>query len=227
MSTNVLANINLVIPYNKVTAIVGTSGGGKSTFVKLLMGSYMPTSGEILINDKINLRKINLKEWRNTFGVVMQEGFLFNDSFLGNIAVGEDLPNLDKVINAAKIANIHSHIMTTPREYRTKIGNEGVPISTGEKQRVLIARAIYKNPDILFLDEATSSLDANNEKDIMEKLNDFYSNKTVVVIAHRLSTIKNADNIVVLDKGEIVEQGSHNELIKQGGYYFRLVDKQL
>lgn len=223
---NVLDNLDVIIPPNKITAIVGTSGSGKTTLMKLLLKFYEPSSGEILIN-KTNLKNIVQKSWRNNVGAVMQEGYIFNDTIANNIAVGIDVIDKERLQYAADVANIKEFIEDYPLGYNTKIGMEGVGMSTGQKQRLLIARAVYKNPEMLFFDEATSALDANNEKEIMEKLNLFFKDKTVVVIAHRLSTVMNADQIVVLEKGKIIETGNHNELVAKKGNYYELVKNQL
>lgn len=225
-SASVLKNISLEIPAGKVTAIVGSSGGGKSTLLKLLMRFYEPTSGEIAISN-LELKSVALSNWRNACGVVMQEGFIFNDTVAGNIAVGEDFPDWDRLVQAAQLSNILSFIEELPLEFHTKIGPEGLGISGGQRQRILIARAIYKNPDILFFDEATSSLDSNNEREIMLNLEHFYKGKTVVIIAHRLSTVRHADKIIVLENGQIVEEGNHQDLSLLGGKYFHLVRNQL
>jgi ATP-binding cassette subfamily B protein len=223
---NVLENLNLTIPANKVTAIVGTSGSGKTTLMKLLLKFYEPNSGEILV-DKTPLKTIAQKTWRSHVGTVMQEGYIFNDTIANNIAIGVDSIDKERLVYAADVANIKDFIQDYPLGFNTKIGMEGVGMSTGQKQRLLIARAVYKNPEMLFFDEATSSLDANNEKEIMRKLDIFFKNKTVVVIAHRLSTVMNADQIVVLEKGKIVEIGNHQELVKRKGSYYELVRNQL
>ena len=222
----VLKDLSLEIPANKTTAIVGVSGSGKTTLMKLLLGFYHVDKGEVLIN-KFNVKNISQKEWRRNCGVVMQEGYIFNDSIAKNIAVGEDYIDKEKLAHAIDVANISDYIEGLPLGYNTKIGSEGSGLSTGQKQRLLIARSVYKNPKFLFFDEATSALDANNEKTIMGKLNEFFANKTAVVIAHRLSTVKNAHQIVVLDKGKIVEKGNHEELIKLKGNYYHLVKNQL
>lgn len=222
----VIKNLILTIPANKITAIVGASGSGKTTLMKMLLKFYVSQEGEITIG-KVNLNNLRQKAWREKCGSVMQEGFIFNDSIANNIAVGEEHINREKLLRAVEIANIKDFIENLPLAYNTKIGMSGVGMSTGQKQRLLIARAVYKNPDIIFFDEATSSLDANNEKVIMENLNQFFKNKTAVVIAHRLSTVKNADQIVVLDKGKIIEKGTHNELINLKGSYYNLVKNQL
>ena len=222
----ILKDLTLAIPANKTTAIVGVSGSGKTTLMKLLLHFYSLEKGEICINN-FNLEKLSQKAWRNRCGVVMQEGYIFNDTIASNIAVGVEFIDRDKLENAIEVANIREFIESLPLGYNTKIGNEGVGLSTGQKQRLLIARAVYKDPEFLFFDEATSALDANNEKTIMANLNTFFTNKTVVVIAHRLSTVKNAHQIVVLDHGKIVEVGNHKELVSQKGNYYNLVKNQL
>jgi ATP-binding cassette subfamily B protein len=224
--SNVLDNLNLTIPANKITAIVGTSGSGKTTLMKLLLKFYEPNKGQITI-DKTDLNNIKQKSWRSHIGTVMQEGYIFNDTIANNIAIGVDVIDKERLVYAADVANILNFIQEYPLGFNTKIGQEGVGMSTGQKQRLLIARAVYKNPEMLFFDEATSALDANNEKEIMEKLNIFFKNKTVVVIAHRLSTVMNADQIVVLEKGKIIETGNHNELVAKKGNYYELVKNQL
>ncbi len=222
----VLKNLSLTIPANKITAIVGTSGSGKTTLMKLLLRFYEVGKGDILVND-FHLNAISQTVWREHCGVVMQEGYIFNDTIASNIAVGADYVDREKLLHAIDVANVADYINSLPLGYNTKIGNEGIGLSTGQKQRLLIARAVYKNPKFLFFDEATSALDANNEKVIMEKLNTFFNNKTVVVIAHRLSTVKNAHQIVVLEAGKIVEIGNHETLIEQKGSYYNLVKNQL
>ena len=222
----VLENLNLTIPPNKITAIVGTSGSGKTTLMKLLLKFYEPNTGQINIGNT-QLSNIAQKTWRGNIGAVMQEGFIFNDTIANNIAIGVDNINKERLVYAADVANIKDYVSGLPLGYNTKIGSEGVGMSTGQKQRLLIARAVYKNPEILFFDEATSALDANNEKEIMQKLDIFFKDKTVVVIAHRLSTVMNADQIVVLDKGKIIEIGNHETLVKLKGNYYELVRNQL
>lgn len=225
-SEKVLNGINLEIPPNKVTAIVGTSGSGKTTLIKLLLGFYSPVEGEILLDNR-RLDRFSPREWRKTCGVVMQEGYIFSDTIANNIAVTDELPDPEKVEKASRTANIHDTIDAMPLRYNTKIGSDGKGLSTGQKQRLLIARAIYKDPSYIFLDEATNALDANNEKVIMENMDKFFKGRTVVIVAHRLSTVKNADQIVVFEKGKIVEQGHHNELVARKGCYYQLVKNQL
>ncbi|OYQ37223.1 ABC transporter ATP-binding protein [Flavobacterium cyanobacteriorum] len=222
----VLENLNLTIPANKITAIVGTSGSGKTTLMKLLLKFYDPVSGSVSIG-KTNLKDIKQKSWRSHIGTVMQEGYIFNDTIANNIAVGEDVIDKERLVYAADVANILSFIQEYPLGFNTKIGQEGIGMSTGQKQRLLIARAVYKNPEMLFFDEATSALDANNEREIMEKLTIFFKNKTVVIIAHRLSTVMNADQILVLEKGKIIETGNHDWLVAKKGNYYKLVKNQL
>lgn len=222
----VLKDLDLLIPANKITAIVGSSGSGKTTLMKLLLKFYEPVTGEIKVADQ-NLSAISAKTWRNVCGVVMQEGFIFSDTIANNIAIGAEEIDKQRLQTACSVANIKDHIESLPLGYNTKIGMDGVGLSTGQKQRILIARAVYKNPDYLFFDEATSALDATNEKIIMNNLDQFFKGKTVVVIAHRLSTVKNADQIIVLDKGKIVELGNHSELTTLRGSYYELVKNQL
>jgi len=222
----VLDDLNLIIPANKVTAIVGASGSGKTTLMKLILKFYEPNKGEISLGN-IPLRNLSQKAWRSNIGTVMQEGFIFNDTIANNIAIGVDKIDKKRLKYASDVANIGEYISSLPLGFNTKIGAEGLGMSSGQKQRLLIARAVYKNPEILFFDEATSALDANNEREIMRQLDMFFKDKTVVVIAHRLSTVMNADQIVVLDKGKIIEIGSHLALVEQKGNYFELVRNQL
>jgi ATP-binding cassette subfamily B protein len=224
----VLENVNFTIPAGKVTAIVGASGSGKTTLLKLFLKFYPPTNGNISIGNT-DLKTIHSNFWRQRCGTVMQDGYLFGDTIARNITESEQDAIIDKekLLNAVKIANLTEFIENLPMGYNTKVGPIGINISGGQKQRILIARAVYKNPDYLFFDEATSALDANNEKVIMENLEEFYKGKTVVVVAHRLSTVRNADNVIVLDKGKLVEQGTHNELIAKKGLYYTLVKNQL
>jgi ATP-binding cassette subfamily B protein len=224
--TPVLIDLNLHIPAHKVTAIVGTSGSGKTTLLKMLLGHYVAQAGSINIGN-VPLQEISKRQWRQKCGVVMQEGYIFNDSVAGNVALGDASIDEDRLALALKLANIHEFVASLPQFHHTKIGQEGVGLSTGQKQRLFIARAIYKNPEYLFFDEATSALDANNEQQIMLNLNQYFKNKTVVVVAHRLSTVKNADQIVVLEKGKIAEIGSHTELVALRGLYYELVKNQL
>ena len=225
-SAFVLKDVDLEIPQRKVTAIVGPSGSGKTTLVKLLLGFYPPTKGEVKISD-VRLENFNTRMWRDLCGTVMQDGFLFSDSIAGNIAVSDEIVDKEKLLQAVKVANIQEFIESLPLAYNTKIGAEGIGLSQGQKQRILIARAVYKNPEYLFFDEATNALDANNEKTIMNNLEQFFQGKTVLIVAHRLSTVKNADRIVVLERGEIVERGNHDELVSLKGYYYNLVKNQL
>jgi len=211
---------------NKVTALVGKSGSGKTTLLKLLLKFYEPATGTIEIG-RTKLQKISNHSWRNYCGVVMQEGFIFDDTLKNNICLSDGLFDKDRFINATEIANLAQVIDALPMGSNTPIGNKGIGLSTGEKQRILIARAIYKNPDILFFDEATSALDTENEKIIVNNLDRYYASKTSLIIAHRLSTVKNADVILVLDNGEIVERGTHHELVKSKGHYYNLVKNQL
>ena len=222
----VLKNLHLKIPEGRITAIVGSSGSGKTTLLKLLLKFYENYEGTISIGNE-GLQRISPKFWRSQCGSVMQEGYIFNDSIAKNIAVSDKTPDPVKLKHACKVANIHEFIDALPFGFSTKIGAEGSGISSGQKQRLLIARAVYKNPAFLFFDEATNSLDADNEKVIMNNLQEFFTGKTVVIVAHRLSTVKNADNIIVLHNGNIVESGTHEELTFSKSRYFELVKNQL
>ncbi|MFK7982712.1 MAG: peptidase domain-containing ABC transporter [Saprospiraceae bacterium] len=222
----VLNNINLTILSGKVTAIVGASGSGKTTILKLLLKFYAPTSGKITVGGH-HLQNVHSGWWRSKIGTVMQDGFIHSGTIAKNIAIGAEQIDYDRLSYAIHIANLYDLIEKLPMGAETKIGAEGVGISQGQKQRILMARAVYKDPEYLLFDEATSALDANNEKVIMDNLNQFFKGKTVVVVAHRLSTVKNADQIVVLDSGKVVEVGTHKELAQKRGYYYGLVKNQL
>ena len=225
-SVMVLKNIDLVIPEGKTTAIVGTSGSGKTTLLKLLLNFYAPIKGKITVGD-LSLQNISDTLWRSKCGVVMQDGYIFSDTIAKNIALGDELIDKKKLLKAVKIARIQSIIDGLPLGYNTKIGPDGIRLSKGQAQRILIARAVYKDPEFIFFDEATNALDAYNEMIIMDNLEEFFYGKTVVIIAHRLSTVKNADNIVVLERGEVVEQGNHENLTAMRGAYYYLVRNQL
>src|SRR5690606_19030849 len=223
---NVIKDLDMTVPANKVTAIVGASGSGKTTLMKLLLKFYTPNKGNIRYGEHY-LESISHKVWRDHCGTVMQEGYVFNDTIAYNIAVGEDTIDRERLIKATKIANIHDFVQSLPLGFNTKIGNEGVGISTGQKQRLFIARAVYKDPQLLCFDEATSALDAKNERVIIENLDNFFKNRTVIIIAHRLSTVKHADQIVVMEGGRIKESGTHQELLQRNGAYYNLVSNQL
>lgn len=218
--------LSMNVPEGKITAIVGASGSGKTTLIKLMLGYYPVLGGEIRIGSS-NLNNYNLKWWRRQCGVVMQDGVIFSESIARNIAVDDGEIDKERLKKAAEIANIYDYIMGLPLKFNTKIGRDGVGLSQGQKQRILIARAVYKNPRYIFLDEATNALDAENERVIVENLNDFYQGRTVVVVAHRLSTVKNADQIIVLGHGKILETGNHASLIEKKGAYYHLVKNQL
>lgn len=226
LSDAVLKDVNLTIPQGKVTAVVGMSGSGKTTLVKLLLGFYPPTTGQIRVGN-LQLKNIDHHFWRNQCGAVMQDGFIFSDTIARNIAVGVDHIDNTRLMHAVRVANIEQMISELPLGYNTRIGTEGKGISQGQRQRILIARAVYKNPEYLFFDEATNSLDANNERAIMDNLQQFFEGKTVVIVAHRLSTVKNADQIIVLKNGAIVEKGNHEQLVAQKNHYYQLVKNQL
>ena len=225
-SNRVLKDISITVPYNKVTAIVGASGSGKTTLLKMMLGFYRPVNGEIRLGGT-NLHAYSERIWRGMCGSVMQEGYIFSDTILGNIGLKDELQDIDKVRQAADVSNIRNWIEELPLGYGTRIGVDGHGLSTGQKQRILIARAAYKDAKYLFFDEATNSLDANNEKAIMENFDKLFVDKTVVIVAHRLSTVKNADNIIVLDNGAVAEQGTHSQLISNKGMYYQLIKNQL
>ncbi len=226
LSPMILNDICLQINHHEVTAIVGVSGSGKTTLLKLLLGFYPVSKGHLMIGDN-DISAINCDDWRSKCGVVMQNGYIFSGTVADNIAMNEKYPNMEKLENAIRMASLEDFVKDLPMGLHTKIGETGLPVSGGERQRILIARAVYRNPEYIFFDEATNSLDANNERTIMNNLNVFFKGKTVLIIAHRLSTVKNADKIVVLDKGMIVEQGTHTELTSRKGKYYQLVKNQL
>lgn len=224
-SQYVLDGINLVIPKGKTTAIVGSSGSGKSTMLKLILLFDSPTSGTLTVNGE-NLSSVNVESWRNECGAVMQDGYIFSSTIIDNVSLGCESIDHDKIVEACKIACIDEFINSLPNKYETKIGNSGVGLSGGQRQRILIARAVYRNPNIVLLDEATSALDSVTEARILENLNYFFQGKTVVIVAHRLSTIRNADQIVVVDQGRVVEVGTHEYLCKKKGSYWALIENQ-
>jgi ATP-binding cassette subfamily B protein len=225
-SNSILKNINLFIPSSKITAVVGASGSGKTTLMKMLLKFYKPQTGDITI-DNINIEDISHKWWREKTSVVMQDGYLFSDTIANNIAMDESAIDIEKLNNAAAIAQIKNYINGLPHGYNTLIGTDGIRMSAGQKQRILIARAVYRNPEFIFFDEPTNSLDSENEKEIIDSMIDFFRGKTVFIIAHRLSTVKNADQIVVIDNGAVVELGKHDDLLKKKGKYYNLVNSQL
>jgi ATP-binding cassette subfamily B protein len=225
-SPMVLKGLDLRIPKGKTTAIVGRSGSGKTTLLKLLLNFYEPSDGTIRVGDVL-MRNLSNRIWREKCGVVMQEGYIFNDTIARNVALGDEIIDKEKLLRAVKVANIQSFIEALPLGYNTKIGSEGLGLSQGQKQRLYIARAVYKNPEYLFFDEATTALDVFNEMVIMENLDEYFRRKTLIIVAHRLSTVMNADNIIVIEDGEIVEQGTHSELTYLRGAYYQLVKNQL
>jgi len=225
-SRRVIQDLSLEIPFGKTTAIVGLSGSGKTTMIKLMLGFYPPTEGEVMLGNH-SLKHISFREWRKHCGVVMQEGYIFNDTIANNIAEGQDEVDKERLLYSVKMANIQEYIEGLPLRYNTKIGNDGQGLSQGQKQRILIARAIYRDPEYIFFDEATNALDTNNERVIQENMKQFFTGKTVVIVAHRLSTVKDADQIVVLKQGQIVEKGTHAELVAMQGDYYNLVRNQL
>ena len=224
--TKTIDHVDIQIPQGKVTAIVGASGSGKTTLIKLILGYYSVIEGRICIGST-NINDVNKKWWRRQCGVVMQDGVIFSESIARNIAVDDAEIDQVRLLEAAKISCIFDYVMGLPLKFDTKIGRDGIGLSQGQKQRILIARAVYKNPEYIFFDEATNSLDANNERKIVENLDRFYKGKTVVIVAHRLSTVKNADQIVVIDHGKVVETGTHDTLTLKKGAYFQLVKNQL
>jgi len=239
IALEVLSDINITFPKGKITAIIGSSGSGKTTLIKMLLGFYQPNSGKISIGDKL-LNSFNLNIWRSYCGTVLQDGYIFSDTITFNVTLENTITNIERLELALYIANISDFIKELPLGLNTQIGVEGIGLSQGQKQRILIARSIYKNPLFLFFDEATNSLDANNEKIINTRLQEFYKkgqctwenksfvhDRTVIIVAHRLSTVRNADQIVVIEKGKIVEIGTHQELIKNNGRYLELVGDQL
>jgi len=225
-SKRVIQDLSLEIPQGKTTAIVGLSGSGKTTMIKLMLGFYPPTEGEVMLGNN-SLKNVSFREWRKHCGVVMQEGYIFNDTIANNIAEGYDEVDRERLLYSVRMANIQEYIEGLPLRYNTKIGNAGQGLSQGQKQRILIARAIYRNPEYIFFDEATNALDTNNERVIQENMKQFFTGKTVVIVAHRLSTVRDADQIVVLKQGQIVEKGTHSELVALKGDYYNLVKNQL
>jgi len=225
-SKRVIQDLSLDIPVGKTTAIVGLSGSGKTTMIKLMLGFYPPTEGDVMLGNH-SLKHISFREWRKHCGVVMQEGYIFNDTIANNIAEGYDEVDKERLLYSVRMANIQEYIEGLPLRYNTIIGNAGQGLSQGQKQRILIARAIYRNPEYIFFDEATNALDTNNERVIQENMKQFFTGKTVVIVAHRLSTVRDADQIVVLKQGQIVEKGTHSELVALHGDYYNLVRNQL
>jgi len=226
LSGEVLKGIDLRIPHGKVTAIVGASGSGKTTLVKLLLGFYLPQKGRIQLGG-YDLQGYAISTWRRACGAVLQDGFLFSDTIANNIAESSSTVEIEQLRKAIRLANLATFIQELPQQLQTKIGPQGNGVSQGQRQRLLIARAIYKDPSFLFFDEATNALDAENEKVIVDNLAQFFAGRTVVVVAHRLSTVRNADKIVVLEAGQIVEEGTHDELVASKGRYLELISNQL
>ena len=224
--TKIIDSISIHIPHGKVTAIVGASGSGKTTLIRLMLGYYSVLDGNINIGGT-NVNVLNKKWWRRQCGVVMQDGIIFSESIARNIAVDDGEIDEERLMRAAEIACIKDYVMSLPLKFNTKIGRDGMGLSQGQRQRILIARAVYKNPDYIFLDEATNSLDANNEHAIVQNLDKFYKGKTVVIVAHRLSTVRNADQIIVLDHGKVAEIGNHDTLISKREAYYNLIRNQL
>lgn len=226
LSEKILNNVNIEIPSGKTTAIVGTSGSGKTTLLKMILGFYFPTEGDVFIGSQ-SIQKINLPSWRKKCGVILQDSYIFSDTIANNIALSEESIDYEKLKYAIHMSNLSQLVDSLPMKHNTIIGVNGQGLSQGQRQRILIARTIYKNPDYIFLDEATNSLDANNENEIMENINLFGKNKTSIIIAHRFSTIKNADQIIVIEKGQIVEMGTHLELMRNGNIYYKLMKEQM
>jgi ATP-binding cassette subfamily B protein len=218
--------LNFEIERGKVTAIVGASGSGKSTLLKLLLKFFEPTEGIIRFGNS-NFKELSAKQWRDQCGVVMQGGKVFSDTIVNNIALGQEI-DMEQIVMTSALANLDDFVNSNlPMGYFTKIGEEGLHLSEGQKQRLLLARAMYKNPEFLILDEATSSLDAKNESEIMNSISEFKNNKTIVIVAHRLNTVRNADNILVLYDGQVIESGNHHELLQKKGIYFSLIKEQI
>jgi ATP-binding cassette subfamily B protein len=225
-TATVLRNVQLYIPQGKTTAIIGGSGSGKTTLLKMLLKYYEPDSGEIAVGNT-DLRNLANQTWRSQCGVVNQEGFVFSDTIINNIVLGDDEVDLERLHMAARVANLHDFIQSLPLGYHTPVGGEHGTMSQGQKQRLLIARAVYKNPEYLFFDEGTSALDTQNQQIIMQNLREYFKGRTMVVVAHRLSTIRHADQIVVIEQGQVLEKGTHDELVALRGRYFELLTNQL
>lgn len=225
-NNHLFRNLNLTIPRGKTTAIVGRSGSGKTTLLKLILKFYAVDSGEIRLGG-MDMNNLSHRQWRQLCGIVMQDGYIFSDSILSNIAVAVDEVDVARVAEVARVAQIDTFIESLPLSYETRIGRDGVGISRGQAQRILIARALYKDPGYIFLDEATSALDAETERSLIDQLQSITKGKTAVVIAHRMSTVRHADLIILLDHGEVVEVGTHDDLVAHRGSYFNLVKNQL